>query len=141
MVYSVVVTDAAACDLDSILNYLVEQLHTPKAAVDLIHVGAGEIAGAAHQHRVVPLFDRYAHFQQLGRDALQMLGDDVFYQNLAAGGSHGGHVSARLDLIGNDGIIGSVQMTAAAHADDIRARAFDAAAHRIEKIGQIDDVT
>ena len=36
MVYSVVVTDAAACDLDSILNYLVEQLHTPKAAVDLM---------------------------------------------------------------------------------------------------------
>ena len=27
MAYSVVVTDAAACDLDSILNYLVEQLH------------------------------------------------------------------------------------------------------------------
>ena len=36
MVYSVVVTDEAACDLDSILNYLVEQLHTPKAAVDLM---------------------------------------------------------------------------------------------------------
>ena len=36
MAYSVVITDEAARDLDAILNYLVEQLHTPKAAVDLI---------------------------------------------------------------------------------------------------------
>ena len=36
MAYSVVITDEAARDLDAILNYLVEQLHTPKAAAGLM---------------------------------------------------------------------------------------------------------
>ena len=102
-----------------------------------LHVGAGEIAGAAHQHRVVPLFDRYAHFQQLGRDALQMLGDDVFYQTLAAGGSHGGHVSARLDLIGNDGVAAAAETRYPADLDDVGARAHDVGPHGVEEVGQV----
>src|SRR5699024_2387640 len=68
------------------------------------HIGAGEGAGAAHQHGVVPLLDLHAHLQQLGGDALQVLGDDVLDEDLAAGGGHGGHVGARLNLIGDDGI-------------------------------------
>jgi len=53
----------------------------------------------------------------------------------------GDHQRAGFNLIRNDGVrAAALQRIHAANADDIRTRAFDAAAHRIEKVGQIDDV-
>ena len=43
-------------------------------------------------------------FFQFLRDSLQMFGDHIAHQNIAAGRSGRNHIGARLDLVGNDGI-------------------------------------
>ena len=43
-------------------------------------------------------------------------------QHLAAGGGHGGHIGARLDLVGDDGVEAAPQLFHPADLDDVGAR-------------------
>ena len=94
----------------------------------------------AHQHRVVPLLHIHPHLQQLGGDALQMLGDDVADEHLAPGGGHGGHISARLNLVRDNGVAAAGQALHPADLDHVGARAHDLRPHGVEEVGQIHDV-
>ena len=69
-----------------------------------------------------------------------MLGDDVLQQQLAAGGRHGGHIGAGLDLVGDNAVRAAGQALHAADLDGIRARALDVGAHGVQEVGQIHDV-
>ena len=103
-------------------------------------VGLCQRTAAPHQQGVVIFCDGYAHLHQLGADALHVLGDDVLQQQLAAGGRHGGHIGARLDLVGNNAVRAAGQALHAADLDGIRARALDVGAHGVQEVGQIHDV-
>ena len=69
-----------------------------------LDVGFLQRLAAAHQQRVVLLLHHDAHLHQLGADAVHVLGNDVLQQHLTAGGGHGGHIGAGLDLVGDDAV-------------------------------------
>lgn len=69
-----------------------------------------------------------------------MLGDDVVDADLAPGGGNGGHVGARLDLVGDDGVTSALELFHAPDLDDVRPRAHDVRAHGVEEVGQVHDV-
>ncbi len=71
----------------------------------------------ADEHGVALLLHLHAHLHQLGGDAVQMLGNDVVDADLAAGGGHGGHIGARLDLVGDDGVGAAPEALHALDAD------------------------
>ena len=60
--------------------------------------------------------------------------------HVAPGGGGGDHQRARLDLVGNDGVGGAVQVLHAPHPDHVRARATNLRAHAVEEVGQVHDV-
>ena len=51
-----------------------------------------------------------------------------------------GHVGARLDLVGNDGIGAAVELVHAENADGVGAGALDIGTHGVQKVGKVDDV-
>ena len=69
-----------------------------------------------------------------------MLGDDILHQDLAAGGSHGGHIGACLNLVGNDGVAAAPQAVHALNFNGVRAGTPDVGAHRVEEVGQVHDM-
>ena len=69
-----------------------------------------------------------------------MRGNGAGDDHIAPRGGGGDHQRAGFDLVGNDGIVGTVQRTPAADADNRGTRAHHARAHAVEKIGQIHDV-
>ena len=89
---------------------------------------------------VVILRDVRADLAQLGGDAVEVLRDDVFDQHVAADCGGSGHIRARLDLVGDDGIAAAVQRLDAAHLDDVGARAGDLRAHGVQEVREVDDV-
>ena len=78
--------------------------------------------------------------QQLGGDAVHVLGDDVADLDLPAAGGHSRHIGARLDLVGNDGVGAAVELLHAADLDDVGAGALDIGAHGVEEVGHVHDV-
>ena len=105
-----------------------------------LDIGAVQRSGAAHQNGIVPLLHIYAHFQQLCSDALQMLGNDILNQNLTTSRSHGSHVGAGFDLVGDNGIASALELLHAADLDHIGTRTHDVGTHGVEEIGQIHDM-
>mgnify|MGYP006927700344 CR=1 FL=1 len=65
-------------------------------------------AVTAHTHRIIVFLHLRPHFQQLGRDGLEMLGGNTAHHHIAAGRHRRRHIGARLDLIGNYGIGGAI---------------------------------
>ena len=53
---------------------------------------------------IVIFRDVRAHLAQLCGDAVQMLGNDVFDEDVAADGRGSGHIGAGLDLVRDDGV-------------------------------------
>ena len=70
-------------------------------------------------------------------DAVQMLGDDIFNEDLAPGGGYGGHIGARLDLVWNNGVGSAPQPGDPPNFDDVGARPPDIGPHGVEEVGQI----
>ena len=89
---------------------------------------------------VVILRDVRADLAQLCSDAVEMLRDDVFDQHVAADCGGSGHIRARLDLVGDDGIAAAVQRLDAADLDDVGACAGDLRAHGVQEVREVDDV-
>ena len=69
-----------------------------------------------------------------------MLGDDVLDEHLAAGGGNGGHIGARLDLVGDDGVGAAGEAVHPPDLDDVGTGAHDVGAHGVEEVGQVHDV-
>ena len=69
-----------------------------------------------------------------------MLGDDVLNEYITPGSGHGGHIGARLDLVGDDGIGAAPQLLDAADLDHIGAGSHDVGPHGVEEVGQVHDV-
>ena len=53
---------------------------------------------------------------------------------------HGGHIGARLDLVGDDGVGAPPQAGDAPDLDDVGAGSHDVGSHGVEEVGQIHDV-
>ena len=81
-----------------------------------------------------------AHFNELCGDAVHVLGNNVLHQHLAAGGGHGCHVRACLDLVGDDGIGAAAEAVHALDLNGVRTGAADVGAHGVEEVGQVHDV-
>ena len=60
-----------------------------------------------------------------------MLRNDILYGNIAPGHCCGTHERACLDLIRNDGVVGSVQGSDTADADDVGSCALDVGSHAV----------
>ena len=105
-----------------------------------LDIGPVQGAGPADQEGVLVLFHVHAHFHQFGGDAVHVLGNNILHQDLSTGGSHGGHISARLDLVRNDGIIAAPKAIHATDLDGICAGATDVGTHGVKEIGQVHDV-
>ena len=103
-------------------------------------VAAAELAGADHADRVVIFLHLDAAFEQLRGDGFQMLRDDVLDQHVAACRRRGDHIGAGFDLVGNDRIGAAVQVLHAVNLDHVGAGAADIRAHRVEEVGEIDDM-
>ena len=69
-----------------------------------------------------------------------MLGGDIFDQNVAAGGSSGNHVAARLDLVRDDAVSAAVHLFHAAHLDHIGAGTAHIRAAHIQEVCQINNM-
>ena len=99
------------------------------------------VADRTDANRVVPLLHARAHLQQLGGQRFHVRGDAAADRHVAVRRGGSDHQRARLDLIRNDGIrAAALQPLHTADANHIRARALDAAAHRVEEVRHIDDV-
>ena len=72
-----------------------------------------------------------ADLLELDGDRFQVLGDDVFDEDIPAGGGGRYHEGPGLDLVGDDGILGAVEGLDAADLDDVGARAHDFGPHRV----------
>ena len=69
-----------------------------------------------------------------------MLGDDILYQHITAGGSHCCQICTCLDLIGDNGVAAALELFHATDLHGIRTGAGDPGAHGIEEVGQVHDV-
>ena len=76
-----------------------------------LDIGAGEVAGTGgpgwrpHPPRIsTPISTSLAVMQS------RCLGMTLLMQDLAAGGGHGGHIGARLDLVGDDGVEAAAEL-------------------------------
>ena len=104
------------------------------------YIGLLQRLGPAHQNGIALIGDIHAHFRQLGTDAIQMLGNDIFDKDLTAGGGHSSHVGSGLDLVGNDAIAAAGKAVYAADLDGVGAGTLDVSPHGIEEVGKVYDV-
>ena len=102
-----------------------------------LHRGLPQCAGTHDPDGIVKDNDLGAHLLQLAGNALHVLGDHVLHKNVSSGSRHRRHVSARLDLVRDDGIAAAPEAVDAPDLHGIRARAGNACAHGIQKVGQI----
>ena len=80
-----------------------------------------DIAFAGDADGIIEFLHIHTGTAELCRNGFQMLGGDIFDQNVAAGGSSGNHVAARLDLVRDDAVSAAVHLFHAAHLDHIGA--------------------
>ena len=68
---------------------------------------------------------------------LQVLGNDVFDEHIAArdGGAH--HIAAGFNLIGNDGVGAAVHAPHAVHLDDVCACPAHVGPHGVQKVRHV----
>ena len=92
------------------------------------HIHGAQAAGAAHaQGGGVRLCHLRAGLLQLGHERAHVLGHAAGHRDVAAGDGAGDQKRAGLDAVGDDGVLGAVQLLDALDADGGSARAFDSA--------------
>ena len=99
-----------------------------------------DIALAGDADGIIEFLHIHTGTAELCRDRLQMLGGDIFDQNVAAGGSSGNHVAARLDLVRDDAVGAAVHLFHAAHLDHIGAGTAHIRAAHIQEVCQINNM-
>ena len=103
-------------------------------------VGLFQTGGTAHQQGIILFLYLYATLLELGGDAVHVLRNDIFHQDLTASGGHGSHIGTGFDLVGNDGIRAAGQPLHSPDLDRIRTGAPDVGAHGVQEVGQINNV-
>ena len=66
-----------------------------------------------------------------------MLGNHIFHRYIALGHRCCEHKCARLDLVGDHSILGTVQMGYTLDTDHIRTGALDVGSHTVQKVRQV----
>ena len=102
-----------------------------------LHLGMLQRLGCHHADTVIRLLYFTADLQQLRRNGLQMLGNHIFHRDIALGHRCREHKCARLDLVGDHGILGTVQMGHTFDTDHIRTGALDVGSHTVQKVRQV----
>jgi hypothetical protein len=72
--------------------------------------------------------------------AFEQVGTRAFQHHVAAGHADGHRIGAGLDTVGDHAVARARQRGDAGNADFVRARAFDLRAHRVQAVGEIDDL-
>ena len=93
-----------------------------------------DIALAGDADGIIEFLHIHTGTAELCRDGFQMLGGDIFDQNVAAGGSSGNHVAARFDLVRDDAVSAAVHLFHAAHLDHIGAGTTHIRAAHIQEV-------
>ena len=93
-----------------------------------------------HPHGVVKFNHLCPNLLELGGDAFQMLGDDVFHQHVSLGSHSRHHIGPGLNLVGNDGVFRPKQVVYPPDFNHVGSRPHDVGAHGIEEVGQIHNV-
>ena len=97
-------------------------------------------SGSHNSDLIVGLVDLASHLHKLGTDGLKVLGDDVLDRYITHGCCCSHHEGSGLYLIGNDGILSSVELLNSLDADDIGTCALDVSSHAVEEVRNINDV-
>ena len=92
---------------------------------------------SAHAQGVVGFRHARAHFQQLRRQRFHMRRNAAGQFHVAVRRRRRNHQRPRLNLVRDDGVVRAVEIVAPEDTDDIRARALDARAHRVQEVRQI----
>ena len=103
-------------------------------------VGRLELALAAHADAVAVGADLGARRAQLGDHGVEVLGQAVAHEHVAARDRGRDQQRPRLDAIGDDGVLDRVQLVDALDRDERRARAADPRAHLVEHARQLLDL-
>ena len=69
-----------------------------------------------------------------------MFGNHILDEHVSSGCSHGGHIGARLNLVGDDGVGAALQPVYPPDLDDVGAGPPDVRPHGVQKVGQIHDM-
>ena len=93
--------------------------------------------GCHHADTVIRFLYFTADLQQLRRNRLQMLGDHIFHRYIALGHRCREHKCARLDLVGDHGILSTMQMGYTLDTDNISSRTLDVGSHTVQKVRQV----
>ena len=96
-----------------------------------LYIAAGQGLKAGDPHRVVILNDLRTGLLQLSADRLQMLGNHILHQHIAAAGSSRHHIGARLDLVRDNGVGAAVHLLHPANFNYICAGAAHIGTHRV----------
>ena len=99
-----------------------------------------ETAVTDDSHGIIKGNNLHAHVLQLAGDAIQMLGNDILHQHIAAGGSHSCQISTCLNLVGDDGVGAAPQRIDSADFHRVCARTGNPGTHGVKKVGKVYDV-
>ena len=105
-----------------------------------LYAGADILAAAYYAHSVVVLLDLNAYLDELVGYRLEVLRDNVLYQQLAACCRRDSHKRARLYLVGDNAVCRAVEVLHAAYFYNVGACAENVRAHRVKAVGKVDDV-
>ena len=96
-----------------------------------LNIGLDKLSSAAHQNGIIVFFNFTTSLNQLVGDCLQMFWNDVFDEDLSAGGSGHGHIGAGFDLVRDDWIGRAVHQIDPVNLDDIGAGSADVRTHGV----------
>src|SRR5271157_412525 len=103
------------------------------------HVGSGERIVSHDADRVGRGFRLDSDFVKLAEKRSKMRGIAGGDVEIASGHGGGEDESARLNAVGNDAVLGALQMADSFDANGGRAGAFDAGSHLVEQGGEVGD--
>ena len=78
-----------------------------------------------------------SHLHQLGTDGLKMLGNHVFDCDISHGGSCRQHKCTCLNLVGDNGVLGTMELLNSSDTDHICTCSLDIGSHAVEEVGNI----
>ena len=86
---------------------------------------------------IIKFNDLTTDLDQLSRNSFQMLRDHIFHHDISSGSSCCTHKGTCFDLVRDNGILSSMQLTYAADTDGICTCALDISSHTVKHIGNI----
>ena len=84
-----------------------------------------------YTNRIIKLLDLCANLDQLDRNSLQMLWDNITDQYITLGSSSGNHKSTCFDLIRNNGILAGMEMIHTVNTDLVSTGTLDIGTHAV----------